>query len=185
MKKTIFTTALVVALCMLSVGCSKSTKPYASGREEITVPLSGPEYSSNALFYRGTQSGISQTTSTAQKIAMQNARQQLASQIQSDVTGVIENYTRSRNVNNKEDVINQYKEVAFTVIDQQLTDVGIVGEKVFELKKGGFEYFVCLEMSKEKLKNRIVYSLEKNENLKVDLEIDKFKEIYNQMIMAE
>ncbi|MBQ8307967.1 MAG: hypothetical protein IJX56_04105, partial [Alistipes sp.] len=92
MKKILF--GALALLCAVSVtSCASSKKVVAaapSGMVEEVLPLSGPQYRSDADFYRAVQNGVSTEQSMAQKIAMQNCRQELATAIQSDLQSVIE-----------------------------------------------------------------------------------------------
>lgn len=75
----------------------KAVGPAApAGMVEEAIPLSGPQYRSDAEYYRAVQNGVSTERSTAQKIAMQNCRQDLAAAIQADVKTVIENYVKNQ-----------------------------------------------------------------------------------------
>ena len=99
MKRTLIG-AIALLLAAGAVSCSSSKKaagPAApAGMVEEAIPLSGPQYRSDAEYYRAVQNGVSTERSTAQKIAMQNCRQDLAAAIQADVKTVIENYVKNQ-----------------------------------------------------------------------------------------
>ena len=98
--KRILIGAIALVLAAGAVSCSSSKKavgPAApAGMVEEAIPLSGPQYRSDAEYYRAVQNGVSTERSTAQKIAMQNCRQDLAAAIQADVKTVIENYVKNQ-----------------------------------------------------------------------------------------
>ena len=85
MKKMLYWTG-VLTLTILFASCSSGRKASTSttvtpGEIEVTIPLGGPEYQSNAEYWRAVQTGTSKDMSMAKKVAMQNARQALADYI--------------------------------------------------------------------------------------------------------
>ena len=99
MKRTLIgAIALLLAAGAVSFSSSKKASGPAApaGMVEEAIPLSGAQYRSNAEYYRAVQNGVSTERSTAQKIAMQNCRQDLAAAIQADVKLVIENYVKNQ-----------------------------------------------------------------------------------------
>ena len=117
MKRTLIG-AFALLLAAGAVSCSSSKKasgPAApAGMVEEAIPLSGAQYRSNAEYYRAVQNGVSTERSTAQKIAMQNCRQDLAAAIQADVKLVIENYVKNQDTGVAAEHKSQYQELAYT-----------------------------------------------------------------------
>lgn len=179
--------AIVFAVSFFSCGSSKdSSKSKAvpmDGVEQV-IPLSGPEYWTNDQYYRAVKEGVSPNTSMAQKVAMQNARQALAAAVQADVKTVIENYDSNRNLQNQEtnlaEMQGKYQELVYTIVDQQLLDARVVGEKLFKLPDNTYKYFVCLQMDKAKLEDRIINTLSKDKKIAQDFDLELFKKIYNE-----
>ena len=122
MKRTLIG-AIALLLAAGAVSCSSSKKasgPAApAGMVEEAIPLSGAQYRSNAEYYRAVQNGVSTERSTAQKIAMQNCRQDLAAAIQADVKLVIENYVKNQDTGVAAEHKSQYQELAYTAVGQQ------------------------------------------------------------------
>ena len=144
MKRTLIG-AIALVLAAGAVSCSSSKKavgPAApAGMVEEAIPLSGPQYRSDAEYYRAVQNGVSTERSTAQKIAMQNCRQDLAAAIQADVKTVIENYVKNQDTGISAEHKSQYQELAYTAVNQQLRDVQIVEEKMFRQDNGSMRYY--------------------------------------------
>lgn len=151
MKRTLIG-AIALLLAAGAVSCSSSKKasgPAApAGMVEEAIPLSGAQYRSNAEYYRAVQNGVSTERSTAQKIAMQNCRQDLAAAIQADVKLVIENYVKNQDTGVAAEHKSQYQELAYTAVGQQLRDVQVVEEKMFRQDNGSFRYYVCMQLPK-------------------------------------
>ncbi|MFR4024873.1 MAG: hypothetical protein ACLTZY_02910 [Alistipes indistinctus] len=149
MKRTLIG-AIALLLAAGAVSCSSSKKasgPAApAGMVEELFRSAAHEYRSNAEYYRAVQNGVSIERSTAQKIAMQNCRQDLAAAIQADVKLVIENYVKNQDTGVSAEHKSQYQELAYTAVGQQLRDVQVVEEKMFRQDNGSFRYYVCMQL---------------------------------------
>ena len=196
MKKLIFSLLIVAAAATVSCGSSKKatatpapstpavTAAAPSGMVEEVVPLSGPQYRSDKQYYRAVQNGLSADRSMAQKIAMQNCRQELAAAIQADVKAVIETYAKNQNTGANSTYTNQYQEMAYTVINQALADVQVVDEKIYRETSGQYRFYVCLQIPKADLSENIAKSIENDAKLKADFDAEQFKKIFNEKMAA-
>ena len=179
MKRTLIG-AIALLLAAGAVSCSSSKKasgPAApAGMVEEAIPLSGAQYRSNAEYYRAVQNGVSTERSTAQKIAMQNCRQDLAAAIQADVkhqdTGVAAEHK------------SQYQELAYTAVGQQLRDVQVVEEKMFRQDNGSFRYYVCMQLPKAALEAAIEDAIAKDAKLNLEFDRAQFKKIFEEQMAA-
>ncbi|WP_321436647.1 hypothetical protein [uncultured Bacteroides sp.] len=181
MKKVMyFGVALLVALTTVNCsGVKKVVKEKEAGTEEIILPLSGKEYQSDKENYRAKSSGKSPDIATAKKIALNNAKSEIAGLISSKIKAVTENYTNQRSVANAQDFENKFENLTKEVVSQQLVDVSVIGEKL--LKTGTtYEYWIALEVSKQAILNGISNSISKNQKLQIDYDKKKFEENYNQ-----
>ncbi len=187
MKRNLFIICSV-ALAVLAVSCSstkKTTRTNApEGMVEQTMPFSEAKYRSDANAYRAVQSGVSTEMSMAKKIAIQNARQEIAATVQTDLSSVIENYAKSRKLPSQE--LPSYEEhmteLTYSVVQQTLSGITLVEEKLFKESNGAYRHFVCMELSKEDLKNGILDKIKKDEKLSSDFEFEEFKKIYEQKL---
>ncbi len=73
----------------------------STGAVEITVPFSSKEYYSDKENFRAKSSGNSPDLQTAKKIAMQNAKSEMAGLIQTTVKKVTDQYTQQRTFGNE------------------------------------------------------------------------------------
>lgn len=187
MKKTLFG-ALALLLAAGAVSCSSSKKavgtPAPAGMVEETVPLSGPQYRSDANYYRAVQNGASTDRSTAQKIAMQNCRQELAANIQADLQVVMENYVKSQDTGVTTEHKSQYQELSYAVVNQQLRDVQVADEKIFRQEDGSFRFYVCLQMPKAAIEQAVEEAIANDAKLNLEFDREQFKKIFQDQMAA-
>lgn len=186
MKK--FRTLSLIALIAIAgfqfTGCKKKEKLAEGGKapkgeEEVLIPCSGLDYFSNDKYFRSNAFGESIDMMTAKKKAMSNAKAQLASDIQTTMKVVGDNYVKSSEFNNKEEILERFEENARTVVNQELRGVRTICEKMVKTPEGKYKSYLAIELSGEELLNRYSEVLSKDENLKIDYNYEKFKETFD------
>lgn len=176
-KKIIF----IGLVAVIAFTACKSTKKLekTTGAQEITVPFSESKYKSDKDFFRARQMGKSPDLATAKKIALQNAKAELAGNIKALVKRVTDQYTNQRTVGNKQDFENKFEELSREVVDQTLTDVKMMDEKIFKEQDGSYSYWIAIEVSKQSILDGVSNNISKNEKLQLDYDKKKFEEIFN------
>lgn len=181
MKKTVMVIALFSLLLGGTTSCgSKKSVADATKSKEIELPFSGKEYRTNNEFFRAKNVGESPNLATAKKIAMTNAKSEMASNIQSTVKAVTDQYTNQTQVADKQNFESKFEELTRIVVNQTLNDVRVIGEKTFQNKDGKYAYWVALEMNKESLLNSLQNQVTKDEKLQVDFDKFLFEKIFNE-----
>jgi hypothetical protein len=178
MKNLLRITSICVSILLAS--CS-GTKKLASvtKAQEITIPFSESKYKSDNDFFRTKQMGKSPDLSTAKKIALQNVKAELAGNIKTVVKRVTEQYTNQRTVGTKQEFENKFEELSREVVNQSLTNIKQVDEKVFKEQDGSFTYWIVLEVSKQSVLDEASSKISKNEKLQLDYDKQKFESIFN------
>ena len=180
MKKFIVLSMVAAASLVAFNGCGGPKKVGEdTGAVEIQVPFSGKEYQSNKEFFRSTQSGKSPDLSTAKKIALNNAKSEVAGLINTTIKTVTDNYTNQRSVTDAQDFENKFETMTREVVNQNLNDISIIGEKIFKQKNNTYEYWIVIEISKEAILNGINSKVSANQKLQIDYDKKKFEEVYN------
>ncbi|MFN4083330.1 MAG: hypothetical protein ACK4K9_06825 [Bacteroidia bacterium] len=151
-----------------------------TGAVEITVPFSSKEYFSDKDFFRAKSSGKSPDMQTAKKIAMQNAKSEMAGLVQTTIKKVTDQYTQQRTIGNTIEFNNKFEELAREVTNQQLTDIRVIGEKLFKEQDGNYTYWIALEANKQTVLNGIEKQINNQQKLAQDYDKKKFEEIFNQ-----
>ena len=154
--------------------------PTPDGEVEVTLPCTGPDYFSTDKVFRGTGTGESLDQMTARKKALSNARAALATDINSVMQVVGDNYIKSSEVNNKEEVLERFEQNSRTIVNQKLRGVRQICEKATKVKATGkYKYYVAIELSGSELVDAYNETLSKDESLKTDYNYEKFKEEFN------
>jgi len=174
---SLFLFAGALAVMMPSCKSKKDVgKPVSDGMTEITVPLSGKEYQSTKEIFRAKSVGKSPDIATAKKIALSNAKAELAGLITTTIKSVTHNYTNQRSVADAQDFENKFENLTKDIVNQQLNNVAVVGEKVFKDKTGTVEYWVAIEMSTASVIDELNSKISQNQKLQIDYDKKKFEE---------
>jgi hypothetical protein len=185
MKKILFG-VLALGFMVIAVSCGSSRKlavtPAPAGMTEEVMPLSGPAYRSDTEYFRAVQSGVSTERGMAQKIGLQNCRQELATNIEAEVRLVIENYARNEQTPVAPEYETEYQEMAYTVVRQQLRDVQIVEDKLYRESNGTYRYYVCLQMSKAALADALEDAAAKKARAKLQFDRERFRKVYDEQM---
>ena len=179
-SQSLLITVAITGIMMTVTSCkTPQTLEKTTGAVEISVPFSESKYKTDKEFFRAKQSGKSQDLATSKKIALQNAKSELAGNIKAVVKRVTDQYTNQRTVGDKQDFENKFEELAREVVDQTLTDVRIIDEKIFKETDGRYSYWVAIETSKESILEGVAAKITKNEKLQLDYDKKKFEEVFN------
>ncbi len=178
MKKIYLIAACTIAL--LSACKSPKTIQQETGAVEIKLPFSEKEFQTNKEFFRATNMGKSPDIATSKKVALLNAKSELASNINSTIKKVTESYTNQRSVADKQDFENKFEENIREVVNYNLQNVIVKGEKLFKEPNGSYTFHVAIELNKEGILEGISNKISKNESLKLDYDKMKFEKIFNE-----
>ena len=187
MKITItnaITTALL-GLTIASTSCKKeqatSSAPANPGEEiKITLYCSGAKYQNSKEFFRGSATGNSLSMETAKKKAMSNTRNYIASNINTTVKAVTDNYTNSRTFNNREEVEERFEFLSREVVNQELQGLEVICEEVTQNSADRkYTYYIAMQLSGADLLEKVNERISNDERLKIDYDYEKFKETFN------
>jgi hypothetical protein len=181
-SKLLSAALLLGAMASITVACkSKKGKPIEkqSGATEISVPFTGKDYETNKEIFRARSSGNSIDMVTAKKIALQNAKSEMAGMIQTTMKKVTEQYTNQRQIGTNQEFTNKFEELAREVTNQSLTDVAVIGEKIFKETNNTFTYWVAIEANKKTVLEGMDKAIGQNQKIAQDYDKKKFEEIFN------
>ena len=174
--KARFLFAAVLASSLALVSCGSKTK-VPKGETEMILPCS--EFKSDKKTFRVYSFGESADMNVAKKKALSNAKTELAGMVQSTMKVVADNYVKSIEVNNVEEVLERFEENSRTVIDQRLSGVVVACDRVTQVAATSkFKYYIALELDGEKIVKDYYKALSKNDKIMVDYNYEKFKETF-------
>lgn len=186
MTKTTTQLLLIPALAMLMLAGCKSKKQAPpptvatqTGAVEISVPFSGKEYRSDENFFRAKQTGKSPDLATSKKIAFQNAKAEMAGNINSTVKRVTDQYTNQRTVGNTQEFENKFEELAREVVNMEMSNVKEIGEKIFKEPDGAYSYWIAIEADKKSVFDKLDARISSDAKLKLDYDKQKFQQIFD------
>lgn len=161
-----------VALLFAVSACGNKPISANEGDKEVSLPFSSKEYRSNKDYFRAVNSGVSPDMTAARKIAMLNARTELAGTVSSTIKAVSEQYLQNTTISDRQEFAAKFEETSRNVVNQEIQNVVVMDEKVFKSKEGKYTYWIVLEMPKEQISKSVENAITKDEKLAV--EFDKF-----------
>lgn len=180
--KIITLTSITLLTVTIAISC-KSKKAVSVQKEtgaiEISVPFSGREYRSDENNFRAKQVGKSPDLATSKKIAFQNARAEMAGNIQAVIKRVTDQYTNQRTVGSAQEFENKFEELSREVVNMQLSNVKEIGEKIFKEPDGSYTYWIAIEASKKEVFDKMDQRIANDSKLKLDYDKQKFQQIFD------
>lgn len=181
--KTIKLLAIPVFALFVITGC-KSKKPVSVAKQEglieISTPFDSKEYRSDEEHFRSKQSGKSPDLATAKKIAYQNARAEMAANINATVKRVTDQYTNQRTVGNTQEFENKFEELSREVVNLEMSNVKELGQKTFQDPSDkSYIVWIALEANKKSVFDKIDAKISSDAKLKLDYDKQKFQQIFD------
>ena len=182
MKNPFVLSFMMITLAAIIISGCKSTQkniPPPAGEKEVVVPCSGPDFFTTKEVFRANSVGESMDQVTSKKKAATNARNELAQAIQTTVKTVTDNYTNSREMNRKEELEQKFESLNREVVDQTLTGVRTICEKLVQTKEGNYKTYLAIELSADDLVKKYNERMSTDDKLKIDYDYQKFKETFD------
>ncbi|MEI6138064.1 MAG: hypothetical protein WCP85_02295 [Mariniphaga sp.] len=170
-------TALVFSSCGSSKPVVAST-PVVPDEVRVVMYCNGPEYMSDKTALRFSAIGTSMDQMTAKKKALSEARAGLAAMIETKMKSLIDNYVKSSEHLNKEDLSKRYENLSREVVVQSLVGTRTICEEMTKTKDGNFKTYTCIELGGPEILSSLNNKLSKDEMLKVDYDYEKFKKTF-------
>ncbi len=173
---------LIPAMSVLMLASCKSKKTAVqkeTGAIEISVPFSESKYRTDNDNFRAKQVGKSPDLATSKKIAFQNARAEMAANINALVKRVTDQYTNQRSVGNAQEFENKFEELAREVVNLEMSNVKEIGEKIFKETDGAYSYWIAIEANKKEVFDKIDSKISSDAKLKLDYDKQKFQQVFD------
>ncbi len=118
----------------------------------------------------------------AKQNAANRARQELASMMSATIERVIDEYSNTEVVGDKQDFRETTKELSRTIVKQVVKNSVPAIPGWSEKKETGTMFFVCLESNPNELLEQVSQKISQNEKLRTDFEYEKFKETFEKAL---
>ena len=169
------------ASLLIGLNACKTAKPIAKAEKstEIEIPFSEKKYKSDKNFLRANHSGTSPNLATSKKIAVQNAKSELAGNLNSLFKSVTEQYINQSNVGSSTEYKRRFESLTRDVTKQSLSGTIISEQRTF---KNDMEYttWISLELSKSDIIKNFQQSISKDEQSSLEFDKAKFELIFNE-----
>ncbi len=182
-KLTLFTTFMVVCVALLFTQCS-SKEEIPTGETRVEVLCSGPEYRSDNEYFRTNSVAESPNQANSRRMALSNARSDLAGQMEVTVKAVIDNYVQDITVGDRQEFSQRYEGLSREVINQKLTGTRIICEEVTRTEQGRYKTYLAIELMGNEVLNAMNERISNDERLRLDYDYEKFKETFNEEMQS-
>jgi hypothetical protein len=111
---------------------------------------------------------------------MVNARNELAANIESTIKAVTENYTQQRRIDDITEFSNKFEELTRQVVSQQLNQVNVMDEKMFQETDGSYTSWVAIEMPVNPIIDEVGKNISRDQSLRQDYDKMLFEKVFNE-----
>jgi len=166
----------------LLTNCKSSKKATVQdqGETELVLPCFEAQYMTDNENLRANAIGESMDQMTSKKKALSEARAELAAQIETLVKTVTDNYVKSGEFNNEEELLERYESLTREVVKQKLTGTKTICQKMTQTKGGNYKTYVAIELAGNELLSALNNRLSNDEMLKIDYNYEKFKKTFEE-----
>lgn len=185
MKNRIVSLTLLVAVfcaAMLFTQCRTKT---ALPPGEVTIgplPCSGPDFFTNSEYFRANSSGLSSNMANSKKIALSNARAELAGHIGVLVSGVVDNYFQQAGVEERSQYAERYEGLFREVVDERLAGTRVICEELARTADGRYRTYIAIELTGNEILSAANSRISRDERLRLDYDYERFKGTFNEEI---
>jgi len=178
MKKYILALGVLPLLFACNGSKKASNQPIPETEVEVVIPCSGSDFFTNKKYFRANSIGESLDQVVSKKKALSNARADLAASVKILVESVVDNYVKSSELNNLEQVEERFEGLNREVIKEELVGIKIICEKLTKTTEGKFKTYIAIELSAQKLVDKFHERMMKDDLLMIDYDYEKFKDTF-------
>ena len=178
MKKYILALGILPLLFACSGSKKVANQPIPATEVEVVIPCSGPDFFTNKKYFRANSIGESLDQVVSKKKALSNARADLAASVKILVESVVDNYVKSSELNNLEQVEERFEGLNREIIKEELVGIKTICEKLTKTTEGKFKTYIAIELSAQKLVDKFHERMMKDDLLMIDYDYEKFKDTF-------
>ena len=178
MKKYILVLGILPLLSACSGSKIAANQANPESEVEVVIPRSGPDFFTNKKYFRANSIGESLDQVVSKKKALSNARADLAASVKILVESVVDNYVKSSELNNLEQVEERFEGLNREIIKEELVGIKTICEKLTKTTEGKFKTYIAIELSAQKLVDKFHERIMKDDLLMIDYDYEKFKDTF-------
>ncbi len=183
MKKqtSLFLILMLICASLILPHCkSKRVTPVPAGETRVEVLCSGPEFFTDGEYFRANSVGESSDQANSKRIALSNARAELAGQLEVTIKAVIDNYVQDIAVSNRQEFSQRYEGLSREVINQRLTGTRTICEEMTRTTDGMYKTYIAIELTGNEILNAMNERISRDDRLRLDYDYEKFKNTFNE-----
>lgn len=144
--------------------------------KKVKEPFTGNKYESNARFFRAVGKGVSRDDQVAWKKASHHAKSELASQINTRIKEVSDDYLSSTEYEDKSEITAKFQSLSRLIVNTQIADLRKIDEVKY-FNESDYTVFIAYEIKKKAMFKFLKKQAELDNNLTA-----REKKIINEMI---
>lgn len=175
--------ATVIFISILFAQCrSAQETTIPRGETEIQPLCSGPEYFTNDEYFRANAQGESRNQSQSKRMALSNARAELAGNISVLVSGAVDNYFQQMGVEDDSQYAERYEGLFREVVDERLNGTRTICERVTRTDDGRYRTYIAIELTGNEIMSAANQRIDNDERLRLDYDYERFRETFDDEI---
>ncbi len=172
----------VVCLAMLFSQCRSKQAAMPSGETRVEVLCSGSEYFTSTEYFRANSMGESSNMTNSKRMALSNARADLASHIGVLVSGVVDNYYQQAGVEDRSEYAERYEGMFREIVNERLAGTRVICEEVTRTPEGRYRTYIAIELAGNEILNAANQRISRDERLRLDYNYERFKNTFDDEI---
>ena len=184
MKKIIFNQLFFFLVSAFLFACGGSKRITYTNKvdspKEVNLPMNSKDYKSDDKYIRVVAQGKSPDIGFARRIALTNAQSEMANMIKVSVTGLGTGFSNQRTDGENMNFAQEMTATVKILTDETLSNLRIKEEKLMKYPNNIYEQWICLEVSRKDLRERMVGKMSTSNLLKLESDRDKFFELLDE-----
>ncbi|HHN48184.1 MAG TPA: hypothetical protein ENN08_04525 [Bacteroidales bacterium] len=180
---TMFAALLIIAsLALIQCRGKKEIAAIPAGETPVDVLCSGEEYFTNNEYFRANSVGESIDQANSKRMALSNARAELAGQISVLVRGVVDNYFKQAGVETRAEFAQRYEGLFREIVDERLSGTRVICEEVTRTSNGIYKTYLAIELAGNDILSMADRRITNDERLRIDYDYERFKRTFDEEI---
>lgn len=179
----VFVVFSVTALLTACSGSKKTLKGKSAQPEEVLLDVPFSDFLTNSKAFRAVGIAQSPDMNMAKKVAIQNAKSEIAGTIRELFQEVSTQYKNQRNLNGNIDFEQKDQSMNQSIVSEILSDVNIKDIKYFKVSRtNDYKCYVALEMLREDLRKTVGERLSKEAKDRIDFDEMEYRELFDKVL---